>query len=63
MFDIICSLSWLSRDKCCDLPATVRTSVTADLRHVFSRMGRLYVFVYELLTLPAENYEHYDVIS
>lgn len=23
MFDIICSLSWISRDKCCDLPATV----------------------------------------
>ncbi|XP_051942785.1 collagen alpha-1(XII) chain isoform X6 [Hippocampus zosterae] len=22
MFDIICSLSWISRDKCCDLPAT-----------------------------------------
>ncbi|XP_067335458.1 collagen alpha-1(XII) chain isoform X2 [Channa argus] len=22
MFDIICSLSWLSRDRCCDLPAT-----------------------------------------
>lgn len=27
MFDIVCSLSWISRDKCCDLPATVRTSV------------------------------------
>ncbi|KAJ7988915.1 hypothetical protein DPEC_G00314140 [Dallia pectoralis] len=22
MFDIVCSLSWTSRDKCCDLPAT-----------------------------------------
>ncbi|XP_054652752.1 collagen alpha-1(XII) chain isoform X3 [Dunckerocampus dactyliophorus] len=22
MFDIICSLSWITRDKCCDLPAT-----------------------------------------
>nr|XP_020464293.1 collagen alpha-1(XII) chain-like [Monopterus albus] len=22
MFDIICSLSWISRDRCCDLPAT-----------------------------------------
>uniref|UniRef100_A0A7N5ZTQ2 Collagen alpha-1(XII) chain n=1 Tax=Anabas testudineus TaxID=64144 RepID=A0A7N5ZTQ2_ANATE len=22
MFDIICSLSWLSRDRCCDLPST-----------------------------------------
>ncbi|RVE57033.1 hypothetical protein OJAV_G00212260 [Oryzias javanicus] len=22
MFDIVCSLSWISRDKCCDLPAT-----------------------------------------
>ncbi|XP_077407183.1 collagen alpha-1(XII) chain [Vanacampus margaritifer] len=22
MFDIICSLSWIGRDKCCDLPAT-----------------------------------------
>uniref|UniRef100_A0A669ESJ7 Collagen alpha-1(XII) chain n=1 Tax=Oreochromis niloticus TaxID=8128 RepID=A0A669ESJ7_ORENI len=26
MFDIVCSLSWISRDRCCDLPATVRTS-------------------------------------
>uniref|UniRef100_A0A6Q2XLD9 Collagen alpha-1(XII) chain n=1 Tax=Esox lucius TaxID=8010 RepID=A0A6Q2XLD9_ESOLU len=24
MFDIVCSLSWTNRDKCCDLPATVR---------------------------------------
>uniref|UniRef100_A0A672IRA9 Collagen alpha-1(XII) chain n=1 Tax=Salarias fasciatus TaxID=181472 RepID=A0A672IRA9_SALFA len=22
MFDIVCSLSWISRDRCCDLPAT-----------------------------------------
>uniref|UniRef100_A0A3B3DM14 VWFA domain-containing protein n=1 Tax=Oryzias melastigma TaxID=30732 RepID=A0A3B3DM14_ORYME len=28
MFDIVCSLSWISRDKCCDLPATVRAGVT-----------------------------------
>ncbi|KAF7662981.1 hypothetical protein LDENG_00222290 [Lucifuga dentata] len=31
MFDIVCSLSWVSRDKCCDLPATVRTS---DILHL-----------------------------
>uniref|UniRef100_A0A4W6E2Z3 Collagen alpha-1(XII) chain n=1 Tax=Lates calcarifer TaxID=8187 RepID=A0A4W6E2Z3_LATCA len=30
MFDIICSLSWISRDRCCDLPATVRTSVIVE---------------------------------
>lgn len=24
MFDIICSTSWASRDKCCELPALVR---------------------------------------
>lgn len=25
MFDIVCSTSWASRDKCCELPGLVRT--------------------------------------
>uniref|UniRef100_A0A3B5B010 Collagen alpha-1(XII) chain n=1 Tax=Stegastes partitus TaxID=144197 RepID=A0A3B5B010_9TELE len=33
MFDIICSLSWLSRDKCCDLPATRDEAKCPSLPH------------------------------
>ncbi|KAK5916541.1 hypothetical protein CgunFtcFv8_011516 [Champsocephalus gunnari] len=33
MFDIICSLSWISRDKCCDLPATRDEAKCPSLPH------------------------------
>ncbi|KAL7379726.1 hypothetical protein ABVT39_004851 [Epinephelus coioides] len=33
MFDIICSLSWVSRDKCCDLPATRDEAKCPSLPH------------------------------
>ncbi|XP_024152990.1 collagen alpha-1(XII) chain isoform X2 [Oryzias melastigma] len=33
MFDIVCSLSWISRDKCCDLPATRIESKCPALPH------------------------------
>uniref|UniRef100_A0A8C8A3I2 Collagen, type XII, alpha 1a n=1 Tax=Oryzias sinensis TaxID=183150 RepID=A0A8C8A3I2_9TELE len=38
MFDIVCSLSWISRDKCCDLPATVRTGVTLKSFHTLIKI-------------------------
>uniref|UniRef100_M3ZDJ3 Collagen alpha-1(XII) chain n=1 Tax=Xiphophorus maculatus TaxID=8083 RepID=M3ZDJ3_XIPMA len=33
MFDIICSLSWISRDKCCELPATRDEAKCPSLPH------------------------------
>ncbi|XP_031144447.1 collagen alpha-1(XII) chain isoform X4 [Sander lucioperca] len=33
MFDIICSLSWISRDRCCDLPATRDEAKCPSLPH------------------------------
>ncbi|CAJ1073879.1 collagen alpha-1(XII) chain isoform X2 [Xyrichtys novacula] len=33
MFDIICSLSWISRDKCCDLPSTRDEAKCPSLPH------------------------------
>uniref|UniRef100_A0A3B4AB57 Uncharacterized protein n=1 Tax=Periophthalmus magnuspinnatus TaxID=409849 RepID=A0A3B4AB57_9GOBI len=33
MFDIVCSLSWISRDKCCDLPATRDEAKCPSLPH------------------------------
>ncbi|XP_062253679.1 collagen alpha-1(XII) chain isoform X4 [Platichthys flesus] len=33
MFDIICSSSWISRDKCCDLPATRDEAKCPSLPH------------------------------
>ncbi|KAM9842426.1 collagen alpha-1(XII) chain [Aulostomus maculatus] len=33
MFDIICSLSWVSRDKCCDLPSTRDEAKCPSLPH------------------------------
>ncbi|XP_041667909.1 collagen alpha-1(XII) chain isoform X2 [Cheilinus undulatus] len=33
MFDIICSLSWISRDKCCDLPAMRDEAKCPSLPH------------------------------
>ncbi|XP_061599580.1 collagen alpha-1(XII) chain-like isoform X2 [Cololabis saira] len=32
-FDIVCSLSWISRDKCCDLPATRDEAKCPSLPH------------------------------
>ncbi|XP_047466383.1 collagen alpha-1(XII) chain isoform X2 [Mugil cephalus] len=33
MFDIICSLSWISRDRCCDLPSTRDEAKCPSLPH------------------------------
>lgn len=33
MFDIVCSLGWISRDKCCDLPATRDEAKCPSLPH------------------------------
>ncbi|CAI5695215.1 unnamed protein product [Oreochromis niloticus] len=33
MFDIVCSLSWISRDRCCDLPATRDEAKCPSLPH------------------------------
>ncbi|XP_076834641.1 collagen alpha-1(XII) chain isoform X3 [Brachyhypopomus gauderio] len=33
MFDIVCSLGWMSRDKCCDLPATRDEAKCPSLPH------------------------------
>ncbi|XP_075304930.1 collagen alpha-1(XII) chain isoform X4 [Odontesthes bonariensis] len=33
MFDIVCSLSWISRDKCCDLPSTRDEAKCPSLPH------------------------------
>uniref|UniRef100_A0A3Q3B4I5 Collagen alpha-1(XII) chain n=1 Tax=Kryptolebias marmoratus TaxID=37003 RepID=A0A3Q3B4I5_KRYMA len=33
MFDIVCSLSWISRDKCCELPATRDEAKCPSLPH------------------------------
>ncbi|XP_061897868.1 collagen alpha-1(XII) chain-like isoform X2 [Entelurus aequoreus] len=33
MFDIICSLSWITRDKCCDLPSTRDEAKCPSLPH------------------------------
>lgn len=30
MFDIMCSTSWASRDKCCELPALVRNELLSE---------------------------------
>lgn len=32
MFDIVCSLGWTSRDRCCDLPSMVRKDLNRGLR-------------------------------
>lgn len=38
MFDIVCTLGWTSRDRCCDLPSMVRALPAAPHTHLHSHL-------------------------
>uniref|UniRef100_A0A8C2CDY1 Collagen, type XII, alpha 1a n=1 Tax=Cyprinus carpio TaxID=7962 RepID=A0A8C2CDY1_CYPCA len=45
MFDIVCSLGWTSRDKCCDIPAMVRTLTLTPFQTLQSSLNT-WIFVF-----------------
>uniref|UniRef100_A0A674N2Y8 Collagen type XIV alpha 1 chain n=1 Tax=Takifugu rubripes TaxID=31033 RepID=A0A674N2Y8_TAKRU len=52
MFDIICSTSWASRDKCCELPALVRKSYRTPTQPSSSLLIRAII-----VFMPRLNYD------